>query len=290
MTAIFVRREATYRIGVSCRGGLRVAKDDRDGMARKRAQASERIEVLRDLGMDFERPVGVRARRGLKSSGLTLGAEQEYPIAVPFIRPGGLMADPASIPAIADDFTSAEIAAARDAALQLLLRVERQFPGLVGLVAADRTGNLGKLVGVLDRPLHQLFAALTPLEGEDEKKAASKRKLAATFDATLGGGDHGHDAGSFEVALLVRRIERIQAQTEVIARLDELRRQLADDNINTGAMVVEPGLKALALAKTLAAGNPEFHSLLAGMTDALGDMTKAARAAQADARKKVPSP
>jgi hypothetical protein len=185
---------------------------------------------------------------------------------------------------IADDFTLALIATHLAATLQLLISAEAQWPGLVSLVSTERTGNLGKLIALLDPSLRALFEALTPAEGEAPGKTAAKKKLASVFNAALGDQDQGKDPAVFEVELLVRRLTRIEASQKIVAALDALRKLFADDILNTGAMVVEPGLKALEVARGIADSNDEFRSLLAPVTNSLGDMTKGARLAQAEAR------
>ena len=188
---------------------------------------------------------------------------------------------------IADDFTREQIADHLASTLQFIVQAEAKWPGLVSLVESDRTGNLGKLIALLDPSLQGLFEALTPVEGEAPAKLAVKTKLAAVFNATLGNQDQGKDPGVFEVELLVRRITRIKAAQQIVAALDALRKLFADDILNTGAMVVEPGLKALDVARGIADSNAEFRSLLAPVTNSLSDMTRAARLAQADARLKA---
>lgn len=188
---------------------------------------------------------------------------------------------------IADDFTRQQIADHLASTLQDIVHVEAKWPGLVSLVESDRTGNLGKLIALLDPSLHSLFEALTPLDGEAPAKTAVKTKLAAVFNATLGNQDQGKDPGMFEVDLLVRRITRIKASQQIVTALEALRKLFADDILNTGAMVVEPGLKALDVARGIADSNDEFRSLLAPVTNSLSDMTKAARLAQSDARAKA---
>jgi hypothetical protein len=47
---------------------------------------------------------------------------------------------------------------------------------------------------------------------------------------------------------------------------------------------MEPGLLALAMTRTVSAGNKEFESTLAPVVDALRDMTKRSRAGAAEAR------
>ena len=192
--------------------------------------------------------------------------------------------DPTVDDTIADDYTVPQITSHLASTLQLIVNAEANWPGLVSLVGADRTGNLGKLVALLDPALRGLFEALTPVDGEAPAKTATKKKLAAVFNAALGDQDQGKDPGVFEVDLLVRRLTRIEAAQQIVAALDALRKLFADDILNTGAMVVEPGLKALDVARGIADSNAEFRSLLAPLTNSLSDMTKAARQAQAEAR------
>ena len=56
----------------------------------------------------------------------------------------------------------------------------------------------------------------------------------------------------------------------------------ADDMLNTGVMVVEPGLEALEVARGVADSNAELRSLPAPVTNSPSDMTKAARLARGD--------
>jgi hypothetical protein len=185
---------------------------------------------------------------------------------------------------IADDFTTQQIDEHLASTLQHIVSAEANWPGLVSLVGAERTGNLGKLITQLDPALRGLFEALTPVDGEAPAKTATKKKLAAVFDAALGNQDQGKDPGVFEVDLLVRRLTRIKASQQIVESLDALRKLFADDILNTGAMVVEPGLKALDVARGIADSNAEFRSLLAPLTNSLSEMTRAARQAQAEAR------
>lgn len=188
---------------------------------------------------------------------------------------------------IADDLSSVEIKDHLASTLQHALAAEALWPGLVSLPAGDRSGNLGKLVAQLSTPLQHLFTALTPRDGEDQKTQQKKAELGKVFNSMLGGQDRGKDDSRFEVELLIRRLERIEAQAKIVEALDRLRTRFADDSLNTGEMVVEPGLHALEVARTAAATNPEFRSLLAPVIDSLGDMTKKARQHQEAARKKA---
>ena len=184
----------------------------------------------------------------------------------------------------ADDYTAQQIAQQCDATLQLLVDVDAIWPGLVSLKEADRVGNVGKLIARLAPALRALFAALQPVAGEAAATTALKKKAAAIFDAALGDADQGQNPDVFEVDLMVRRLDRIEAQQKIVAKLAELQKKFADDIINTGELVVGPGLKATELAKSLATGNADFASLLAPVQNALGDLTKQARAALAASR------
>ncbi|MFT3765587.1 MAG: hypothetical protein QM820_08745 [Minicystis sp.] len=186
---------------------------------------------------------------------------------------------------IADDFTPAQIADRRDRALQHLGAAGSFWPGLVRLPSGERTGNLGKLVARLSGPLHHLFDALTPRSEDDAETKKHKAELASIFDKMLGAQDRGKDDRRFEVELLLRRLDRIEAQQQIIEELDRLRARFADDALNTGEMVIAPGIQALEVARTAAASNPAFRSLLAPTLDALGEMTKKARRHQDAARK-----
>lgn len=186
---------------------------------------------------------------------------------------------------IADDYDTNEIEEHRVRALSAIQSVNAEWPGLVKLPASDKSGNLGKLVGQLGGPLTALFGALTPSDKDDQPTRESKVKLAAVFDAMMGKTDRGKDPLHFEVDLLVRRLERVQAELKIAEALKEARQRFVDDAMNTGEMVVEPGLRALEIARTAASSNEEFRSLLAPVLDGLSDMTKRARQYQEEARK-----
>lgn len=186
---------------------------------------------------------------------------------------------------IADDFTSAQIADHLAQTLTHIKAADALWPGLVKLPAEDKSGNVGKLVTQLGAPLRALFDAITPRNDDDKPKRESKAKLAAVFNNVLGAQDRGKDDARFEVELLLRRLERAEAEQKIVAAFEEARARFADDALNTGEMVVEPGLRALEVARTVASNSPEFRSLLASVIDKLGDMTKKARQHQEGARK-----
>ena len=170
--------------------------------------------------------------------------------------PGPALAAAAPATPVADDFTDQQIADHLAASLQLLTSLGAQWPGLVSLVGVEKVGNVGRLVGLLGAPLRELFAALTPVAGEDPARAATKVKLVAVFDAALGDADQGKDPSAFEVDLLARRLDRIEAEQKILAAIDALRATFADDVMNTGAMVIEPGLKALEMARSCRPATP----------------------------------
>jgi hypothetical protein len=184
----------------------------------------------------------------------------------------------------ADDFTQEEIAAQKQATLDNVNTIGAQWSGLVSLKKDERLGNPGKALGSLAPALRLLCLALIPQPGEDPKLVATKKKLATIFDQALGAADHGKDDDAFEADLLLRRLDRIDAQEHIAERLEAESKRFRDDALNTGETVVEPGSRGIELARGLAS-NEEFHSLLAPVLNALSDMTRAARTAQANARK-----
>lgn len=186
---------------------------------------------------------------------------------------------------VADDFTLAEIAERYEQTIEHIQATDKLWTGLVKLPAEDRNGNVGKLVARLDAPLRALFTALTPQEGDSKQLRESKDNLRKVFDGLLGGQDRGKDDKVFEVELLLRRLARAETEQKIVAALEAARARFADDALNTGELVVEPGLRALEVARTAASNNPEFRSLLAPVLDKLGDMTKKARRHQEEARK-----
>jgi hypothetical protein len=187
-------------------------------------------------------------------------------------------------PLIADDFTPAEIADHKEKSLQLVVDMDALWPGLTGLVSKERAGNQGKALAVMDAPLRALFTALTPVQGEPKVTSEARASLISIFNKSLGAADGGADPNRFEVEVLQQRLLRIEAQEKLIEKLDAFRKKLADDILNTGTLVIQPGLKAIDLARSLADSNPDFHTLLAPVIEELSAMTKPARAALAESR------
>jgi hypothetical protein len=98
----------------------------------------------------------------------------------------------------------------------------------------------------------------------------------------LGEEDRGSDPERFEPELLLRRIERVEAQQKVLEALGTFSRHLADDVLNTSEMVVAPGLLAIELARSVSKANAEHRSALAPVLDAFRNMTKSARRRRAE--------
>lgn len=211
-------------------------------------------------------------------------ADAPAPIATSVSTADNVIARGADAVRIADDLTPDEIADHLAITHRHLVEAEAQWPGLVSLPADDRNGNLGKLVAQLSPALRALFDALTPVPGEDPHTTKSKQKLLTVFNATVGDADRGHDPEVFEVALLATRLTRVEAEQAIVNKLEKMRKHFADDLLNTGEMVVGPGLQAIDVARTISSARPEFRSLLAPVLNALKDMTKDARAEQNRAR------
>jgi hypothetical protein len=193
---------------------------------------------------------------------------------------------PIQVPApgtLADDFSQEEIEAQKQATLGNINTIGGQWAGLVSLKKDERLTNPGKGLGSLEPSLRLLCAALIPQPGEDAARVASKQKLAAIYDNTLGAADHGKDDDAFEADLMLRRLDRIAAQERIAAALEAEAKRFRDDALNTAETVVEPGSRAIELARGLVQ-NPAYHSLLAPVLNALSELTRAARAAQTKAR------
>ncbi len=143
------------------------------------------------------------------------------------------------------------------------------WPGLVKLEEKERRISIGRSVTQLAAPLRELFTLLLPKNGKPPA-------IAAVFDI-LGDQDQGEDPEHFEPALLLRRLDRVEAENAVVQELDALGRDLRDDVLATGETVVVPGLLALNLAKSVSKGNPTYRSALRSVLDAFREMTKRAR-------------
>ena len=168
-----------------------------------------------------------------------------------------------------DDLTEQDLDDRLARTQALIAQILALWPGLVRLAEDERRTSAGQSLTTLASPLGALFAVLAP---PNQPVPA----IAKAFDV-LGAQDQGKDPESFEAALLARRLYRAEAEQKIVAALDALSRHFADDVINTGEMVVGPGLLALDLARSLAKAKPEFGSLLAPVLDGFRNMTKQAR-------------
>ena len=143
------------------------------------------------------------------------------------------------------------------------------WPGLVKLEEKERRFSVGRNLAQLAPPLRELFTMLLPKNGKPPA-------IAAVFDV-LGDQDEGEDPERFEPELLLVRLDRAEAESAVVADLDALGRDLSDDVLATGEMVIVPGLLALNLAKSVAKGNATYRSALRTVLDSFRAMTKRAR-------------
>lgn len=173
-----------------------------------------------------------------------------------------------------DLLSSEEVAERVAKTRQHLTAIRALWPGLTRLDEAQRKLSLGKNVAVLATPLRLLFALLEP-------KTGGSIELAKHFDA-LGNQDGGEDPEHFETPLLARRLERAEAERQVLEELEDLGRLFGDDILSTGGEVVGPGLLALSLARSLSQVNPSYRTQLAPVLDALRQLTKKARKARAE--------
>lgn len=175
-----------------------------------------------------------------------------------------------------DELTEQEIVARYTETMTLIGSARALWPGLTRLEESERSTSAGRNVGLFSKPFRLLFGLLLPKDGQASE-------LAKYFDA-LGDVDHGEDPEKFEPELLVRRLTRVEYEQKIQVELDDLQRHFADDVLHTGNLVMEPGLLALAMARTLSATNKAYRSTLAPLLDALREMTKRARASAAQKR------
>ncbi len=181
-----------------------------------------------------------------------------------------------------DQISSADVAERVAKTREHITAIRELWPGLTRMDEAQRKKSLGRNVGVLATPLRLLFGILQPAKGPAPD-------LAKHFDA-LGDQDEGEDPERFETALLARRLDRVEAQQEVLDELEDLGRQFGDDILSTGGEVIGPGLLALELARSLSKVNAGYRTMLAPVLDALRQLTKKARKAQAEKKSSAKSP
>lgn len=167
--------------------------------------------------------------------------------------------------------------------LDEIAALRNRWRGLVQLTDKQRENHPGRNLGAQIPALSALFSILLPNKHDDKEKAASRTKLANHFDA-FGDKDGGTDPERFEPDLLVRRIHRIGLQQKVADELGKLSRLMSDDVLHTSEVVLVAGSSALDMVRTLSAGNATYSQMLAPVTNALRDLTKAARAKLAQLR------
>lgn len=172
-----------------------------------------------------------------------------------------------------DTLTVEEIAERLEKTRGYVVAIRGLWPGLVKLEEKERKTSVGRNVAQLGKPLRDLFTLLLPRDGKVPA-------IAKVFDV-LGDQDDGDDPEQFEAGLLLRRLDRAEAENEVVTELEALTRDIADDVLATGQSVVLPGLLALNLARSVAKGNATFRSELRTVLDGLRDLTKRARKSQA---------
>ncbi len=151
-----------------------------------------------------------------------------------------------------------------------------RWRGLVQLTDKQRENHPGRNLGAQTPALSALFSILLPNKHDDAKKAEARSKLAAHFDA-FGDKDGGEDPDVFEAHLLARRIHRIALQQKVADELGKLSRLMSDDVLHTSEIVLLAGQSALDMVRTLSSGNATYSQMLAPVTNALRELTKAAR-------------
>jgi hypothetical protein len=186
---------------------------------------------------------------------------------------------PSAIPPVPrdiDDLTEEEIVARFNETIPHIAAIKALWPGLQRLEEVERMTSGGRNLSQFTHPLGLLFTLLKPTSGKAPE-------MASFFDA-LGDEDHGDDPAKFEPELLSRRMLRVEYEQKIQVALDDLQRHFGDDVLHTGSQVMEPGLLALAMARTLSVTNKTFKSTLAPVIDALRAMTKRARAVAAEAR------
>lgn len=185
-----------------------------------------------------------------------------------------------------DDLGSDELRERAAVTFQCIEVIKKLWPKLIRLPEGDRRLSAGRNVGRLGAPLRLLFTTLTTKPGEKETALAKAFHL-------LGAQDHGDDPEHFEPELLTRRLDRVETEQKILDGLEDLARHFGDDVLNTGELVLGPGMLALELARTLAKTHTDFRTQLAPVFDALGEMTKharrrlAAKRAEDEAREKA---
>ena len=168
-----------------------------------------------------------------------------------------------------DDLTQDEVDHRLAETLGHIDALKTLWPDLAGLPTEERRKSAGRVLTNLAPALRALFDVLLTRDGQETP-------LASHFHV-LGDADSGVDPTRFEVALLARRLHRIQAEQQVQHELEKFTRNLGDDILSTGERIVTPGRLALDLARSIAQGNSAYRSALTPVFDALSKLTRRAR-------------
>lgn len=163
--------------------------------------------------------------------------------------------------------TRGDVEAQRKAqALALIVTLRAVWPELTQLTTAPRSRSTGRLLSHYEAPLRALFAA------------ASAPQFASTF-ALLKVADERGNMVNFDADRAIANLERALAVRSAAASLRALADEMDDDVLHHGSVVVDAGLVALEVARTLARYNPEFRALVGHGLDGFTAMTSAARRA-----------
>lgn len=138
------------------------------------------------------------------------------------------------------------------------------WPDLVALTDDQRRASNGRLASRYVGALETLFTV------------ASTPPYAPAF-ALLGNTEGKVDGGTFDPAALLDEIQGIAALRKVSIAVKKLDALIDDDLMHRGEKVVEPGLAALDLARSLARSNAHFRAKIATSLNEFKSMTARAR-------------
>lgn len=147
-----------------------------------------------------------------------------------------------------------------------IVAIHALWPDLVALTDAQRRISKGRQLSRYANAFKMLF------------DAAAREPYASAF-ALLS--DDGNDGARFDPAAHAAQFEHLAALRAVSDALKHLDALVDDDLLHTGARVVEPGLRVLELARTLARSNARFRAQVAPALNAVGALTARARRALA---------
>lgn len=182
-----------------------------------------------------------------------------------------------------DDLNETDLETLAEETLDTIRALRARWIGLVALTEKARKTHAGKNLGPLVPALRPLFTAMLPNTHDDAKTAESRAKFASAFDVH-GASDGGNDVDRFEADLLLRRIRRVELQSDIADELDGLGRLMADDALQTSEIVLIAGQHALDTARSIGSEHARYGSFLTAVFDALRNMTKAAVAKGAELR------